>query len=185
MTYSLPVIDAARSERRKATNSAPLRASPGRPSGISPSDFINCSPRFASVPELAASRSIYAVAAAVCMKPGATLTNPHAAALRRKSRIHEWRSTRADEAARRATARRFESLHRREVHSETKGMILQPRARYPADPGGEGGLRGLPPGGALGEPGEAILVDPDGAGPAGRRALGARVVADAVFARLH
>ena len=97
-------------------------------------------PRFASVPELAASRSIYAVAAAVCMKPGATLTNPHAAALRRKSRIHEWRSTRADEAARRATARRFGSLHRREVHSETKGMILQPRARYPADPGGEGGL---------------------------------------------
>jgi hypothetical protein len=58
------------------------------------------------------------------MKPGARLTNPHAAALRRKSRIHEWRSTRADEAARRATARRFGSRHRREVHSETKGMIL-------------------------------------------------------------
>jgi hypothetical protein len=142
-------------------------------------------PRFASVLELAASRSIYAVAAAVCMKPGATLTNPHAAAPRRKGRIHEWRSTRADEAGRRPTARRFGSRHRRGLHSETKGMILQPRARYPADPGGEGGLRGLPPGGALGEPGEAILVDPDGAGAAGRRAVGTRVVADAVFARLH
>src|SRR6266545_3478149 len=75
ITYSLPVIDAARSEARKATSSATSAGHPGRPSGIPPSDFINCSrAAFASVPELAASRSISAVAAVVCMKPGATLT---------------------------------------------------------------------------------------------------------------
>lgn len=52
-----------------------LCGQPGRPSGMPPSDFINCSRAvFASVPELAASRSISAVAAVVCMKPGATLT---------------------------------------------------------------------------------------------------------------
>jgi hypothetical protein len=65
MTYSLPVIDAARSEATKATSSAP-----GRPSGMPPSDFINSSRAVCvSVPELAANRSISAVAALVCMKP--------------------------------------------------------------------------------------------------------------------
>ena len=40
-----------------------------------PRDFINCSrAAFASVPALAANRSIRAVAAVVSMKPGATLT---------------------------------------------------------------------------------------------------------------
>src|SRR6266478_2567528 len=43
ITYSLPVIDAARSEARKATSSATSAGQPGRPSGMPPSDFINCS----------------------------------------------------------------------------------------------------------------------------------------------
>jgi hypothetical protein len=74
MTYSLPVIDAARSDARKATSSATSAGQPGRPSGMPPSDLINCARAvFRSVLASAASRSIRAVAASVSMKPGATL----------------------------------------------------------------------------------------------------------------
>ena len=40
ITYSLPVIEDARSETRNATNSATSSGRFGRPSGIPPSDFI-------------------------------------------------------------------------------------------------------------------------------------------------
>jgi len=40
MTYSLPVMDEARSEARNATNSATSSGRLGRPSGIPPSEFI-------------------------------------------------------------------------------------------------------------------------------------------------
>jgi hypothetical protein len=42
MTYSLPVIADARSEARKATSSATSSGRFGRPSGIPPSESINC-----------------------------------------------------------------------------------------------------------------------------------------------
>ena len=75
MTYSLPVIDAARSEARKATRSATSDGQPGRPMGMPPSDLISSwRAEFRSTPELAASLSMSAVAAVVSMKPGATLT---------------------------------------------------------------------------------------------------------------
>jgi hypothetical protein len=72
ITYSLPVIDAARSEARKATSSATSAGHPGRPIGMPPSDVINaCRAVSRSVPAFAASRSSSAVAAVVSMKPGA------------------------------------------------------------------------------------------------------------------
>jgi hypothetical protein len=75
MTYSLPVIEAARSEARKATSSATSAGQAGRPSGMPPRDCINCSRApCRSVPEVSASRSISAVAAVVSVNPGATLT---------------------------------------------------------------------------------------------------------------
>src|SRR2546430_3648884 len=40
MTYSLPMIEEARSEARNATNSATSSGRLGRPSGIPPSEFI-------------------------------------------------------------------------------------------------------------------------------------------------
>src|SRR6185436_2742883 len=66
MTYSLPVIEAARAEARNAINSATSLGRFGRPSGIPPSECI----RFflaavVSVPARAASRSINLVAASV------------------------------------------------------------------------------------------------------------------------
>jgi hypothetical protein len=45
MTYSLPVIEAARSDARKATSSATSAGRAGRPSGMTPSDDINCARR--------------------------------------------------------------------------------------------------------------------------------------------
>jgi hypothetical protein len=75
MTYSLPVIAAARSEARKATSSATSAGRAGRPSGMPLRDLIS-SWRAAcqSVQEVSASLSISAVAAVVSVKPGATLT---------------------------------------------------------------------------------------------------------------
>src|SRR5262249_32767970 len=53
MTYSLPVIEDARSETRNATNSATSSGRFGRPSGIPPSDFIKlCRAPAVSVPPL-------------------------------------------------------------------------------------------------------------------------------------
>src|SRR5438874_2324448 len=41
MTYSVPVMEAARGETRKATRSATSDGRAGRPIGMPPSDFIN------------------------------------------------------------------------------------------------------------------------------------------------
>lgn len=73
MTDSLPVIEAARSGARKATNSATSVGQAGRLSGMPPSDFSNCSrAAFRSVTEVAANLSIGAAAAVVSVNPGTT-----------------------------------------------------------------------------------------------------------------
>src|SRR6266404_6494963 len=74
ITYSLPWIEAARSDARKATSSATSSGRPGLPIGIPPSESIRLSRAVsASVPALSARRTMRPWAAAVSMKPGATV----------------------------------------------------------------------------------------------------------------
>src|SRR5206468_12604065 len=74
MTYSLPVLEDARSETRNATNSATSSGRLGRPSGIPPSDSINFFlAAVGLVPACVANRSMRPSAALVSVNPGATL----------------------------------------------------------------------------------------------------------------
>src|ERR1043166_4902495 len=61
ITYSLPVIEEARSDTRNATNSATSSGRLGRPSGIPPSESIRlCLATTVSVPAFVASLSLSA-----------------------------------------------------------------------------------------------------------------------------
>ena len=74
ITYSLPVIDKACSETRKANNSATSSERPGRPIGILPSDFINSwRALLMSIPDFLANSSVSPSAAFVSINPGATV----------------------------------------------------------------------------------------------------------------
>ena len=74
MTYSLPLIDKARSEIRNATSSVTFSGRPGRQIGIPPRDIINsCQADSMLVLAYLASRSINPWAADISINPRATV----------------------------------------------------------------------------------------------------------------
>src|SRR5204862_2330180 len=73
ITYSLPVIDEARSDARKATNSATSSGRFGRPSGIPPSEsMMRCLAASLLIPVRSAISFTMPTAASVSVYPGDT-----------------------------------------------------------------------------------------------------------------
>src|SRR4030095_10000099 len=73
MTYSVPWIEEAREDARKATNSATSQGHAGRPMGMPPSaSRMPCRAVSSSVPPCAAMRETIAWAAVVYIQPGET-----------------------------------------------------------------------------------------------------------------